>query len=133
MVIYRLTPKGGLEDNCLRVAAELVSRGHRVVLFTAEPASVPGIETRLLTGPGTAKTNHGRMLKLAKASRQEFEKAEFDRTIAFQMMPGPDYVFLADPIRQADGLDIWKRLTARHHVYKSIEADTSRQPRRPAS
>lgn len=124
MAINRLTPKGGLEDNCLRVAAELASRGHRIVIFTAEPASVPGIETRLLKGPDAAKTNHGRMLKLAQTCRREFKKAEFDRTIAFQMMPGPDYVFLADPIRQADGLDIWKRLTTRYRVYKSIEADT---------
>lgn len=124
MTIYRLFPKGGLEDNCLRIAQELLSRGHRPVIFTAEPAVITGIETRQLHEAMMQKTNHRRMERLALLSGEAIAAGQFDRSIAFQMMPGTDYVFLADPIRRASGRDSWKWLTSRHHVYKSLEART---------
>jgi UDP-glucose:(heptosyl)LPS alpha-1,3-glucosyltransferase len=126
MVIYRLSPKGGLEDNCLRVAETLVSRGHRPVIFTGEPAIIPGIETRQMQGATVPKSNHRRMEQLAQLAREVISEGQFDRSIAFQMMPGTDFVFLADPIREATGRNSWKWLTGRYHVYKSLEARTLR-------
>lgn len=124
MAIYRLTPRGGLEDNCLRVAQALVERGHRPVIFTAEPDALPGIEVRPIPEATLPVSNHRRMETLARLAVEAINAGNFDRSIAFQMMPGTGYVFLADPIRRARGHNSWKWLTSRYHVYKSLEART---------
>jgi UDP-glucose:(heptosyl)LPS alpha-1,3-glucosyltransferase len=124
MAIYRLVPRGGLEDHCIRLAQALAQRGHRIVIFTAEPAELPGIEVHPIPEASLPPSNHRRMETLARLAGKAIAAGNFDRSIAFQMMPGTGYVFLADPIRQACGRNSWKWLTLRHHVYKSLEART---------
>lgn len=124
MAIYRLSPKGGLEDNCLRVAQTLSERGHHPVIFTAIPAESKGLDIRVLPEAARPSSNHRRMEMLARLAGEAMNSGNFDRSVAFQMMPGTDFVFLADPIRQAKGADSWKLLTPRYHVYKSLEMQT---------
>lgn len=124
IAIYRLSPRGGLEDNCLRVAQSLAERGHRPVVFTAEPDEIPGFDIRPIPEATLPASNHRRMETLARLAGEAIKTGNFDRSIAFQMMPGTSYVFLADPIRQARGRNIWKWLTPRYHVYKSLEVRT---------
>jgi UDP-glucose:(heptosyl)LPS alpha-1,3-glucosyltransferase len=124
MAIYRLSPRGGLEDNCLRMAHVLAERGHKLVIYTAEPDEVAGMDIRPIPEATRPASNHRRMETLSRLAGQAIKDGNFDCSIAFQMMPGTDYVFLADPIRQLSGRNIWKWLTPRYHVYKSLEART---------
>ncbi len=121
--IYRLHPYGGLEDNCVRLAEELQRRGHNVTIFHA--GQVPALSLNLVRLPRAARprTNHERMKIFAQDAARAFAGGTFDRTVAFQTMPGTDMVFLADPIRDSASIPWWKRLTSRHRVLSKLEAD----------
>ncbi len=121
LAIYRLSPVGGLEDNCIRIAKELERRGHDVTIFTASEA--PGLPLSLVRLPRATSclTNHRGMTVFA-ADVQAAISGRFDRTVAFQTMPGTDIVFLADTIKNKPGSPLWKRVTPRFRAFARMES-----------
>ena len=125
VAIFRLTPRGGLEDNCIRIATELERRGHSVTFFVA--GEVPELPTPVvrLTSAASRRTNHGRITAFAHDVLIA-TMGKFDRTVAFQTIPGTDVVFLADRIRNPTGTPFWKRMTPRFRAFAKLEAECFR-------
>lgn len=117
--IQKLRPVGGLEDNCLRIAAELERRGHEVTLFTSARDDVPYRHVRLKP-PTFSMTNHGRARAFAR-SFVAASRGRFDRTVAFQPAPGADILFLADVLRNRTDAPLLKRLTPRFRSHAALE------------
>lgn len=118
--IYRLQPRGGLEDNCIRIAEELARRGHEPTIILAGPhADLPfPIETVALE-PG-AFSSHGRLAAFARAFSST-TRGRFDRTVAFQLMPDADILFIADALRDNPAAPLLKRLTPRFQAFARLE------------
>jgi UDP-glucose:(heptosyl)LPS alpha-1,3-glucosyltransferase len=118
LAIFRLTPAGGLEQHCLRLAAILRARGAAVTLATTRaPKEKPaGVQVETLAARG--RTNHGRLAAFAKDAARTLA-GRFDRTVAFHAVPGFDMVFCADPSRAAPGG--LRSLLPRYRTYAALE------------
>ncbi len=121
LAIYRLTPVGGLEDNCLRIAKELQRRGHDVTLLTAGDTPALSIPIQRLPRAAGRLTNHRRITVFAEDVRTAIA-GRFDRSVAFQTMPGTDILFIADTIRNRLGSPFWKRMMPRFRTFTRMEA-----------
>ncbi len=119
LAIQKLQPRGGLEDNCLRIAAELERRGHEVTLFTAAKDDI-SFRHVLLRPPALSITNHGRARAFARSFAAE-SRGHFDRTVVFQPVPGADVLFLADVLRNRADAPLAKRITPRFRTYTALE------------
>jgi len=95
--LYRVTPFGGLERNCLELARAAQRRGHRVSLFTRrfEGARPEGLEIHELAV--RAWSNIGLDLAFASAARAALERARPDVVVGFSKMEGLDVFYAADP------------------------------------
>lgn len=96
LALFKYFPGGGLQLDFLRIALELVKRGHRVICCTGSwLGPVPeGLDLRLL--PVRRLTNHGKAAALECAIRAFVEKERPDRFVAFNRMGGTDLYFAAD-------------------------------------
>ncbi len=124
LAIYRLHPRGGLEDNCIRIAEELMSRGHKVKIFTTTDAPSPGVNTVCLPEALRQRTNHKRMQTFARNARQAVQQGRFDRSMTFQTMPGFDVLFLADNIRNNPSAPFWRKISSRYRTFAALESET---------
>ena len=118
--IHHLAPRGGLEDNCIRVAEELEQRGHSVTVFVAGGPGEQSFATTVLAPSPLALTNHGRAAAFARAFRARTQ-GRFDRTVAFQPIPGADVLYLADTLRDRPDTGLLKRLTPRFRTFAMLE------------
>jgi len=118
--IYRLQPRGGLEDNCIRIAEELVRRGHEPTLFAAGPYPDLPMPIKSIAPRHRALSNNGRLAAFARAFAQA-SKGRFDRTVTFQPVPGADVLFLADTLRDRADAPLLKRLTPRFRTFARLE------------
>ncbi|HUZ14193.1 MAG TPA: glycosyltransferase family 4 protein [Caulobacteraceae bacterium] len=118
LAIFGLSPAGGLEQHCLRLAAELMRRGSAVTaVTTGAPQSAPaGLAVETIARRG--HTSHGRMAAFA-ADAGAAVAGRFDRTVAFHAIPGFDLVFCADPSRGRPGF--WKSLLPRYRTFAALE------------
>jgi UDP-glucose:(heptosyl)LPS alpha-1,3-glucosyltransferase len=96
LVMYRYFPYGGLQRDCLRLAAELVQRGHRCRVYCIawqgeRPADV---DVRCL--PVKALQRHTRNERFLARLRAELAANPVDVVIGFNKMPGLDVYFAAD-------------------------------------
>ncbi len=123
LAIYRLHPRGGLEDNCLRIADELQSRGHRVTILVAGDAPALPINVVHLPDASARRSNHKRVQSFAEQAAKTIANGRFDRSVAFQTMPGFDFLFLADKFRNSPQTPWWKRITPRFRTYAKLEAE----------
>lgn len=117
--IQKLRPRGGLEDHCLRIAAELASRGQEVTLFTSVKEDCP-YKNVVLKPPFPTFSNHG----MVRAFATQFiaaSRGQFDRTVAFQPAPGADVLFIADTLRSRSDAPFLQRLTPRFRVRRALE------------
>lgn len=118
--IHRLQPRGGLEDNCLRIAAELDRRGHEPTLFVA--GAYPELKFPVVSIAPRRKpsSNHARAAAFATAF-VDATNGRFDRTVAFQPAPGAAILFLADTLRDRADAPFLKRLTPRFRTFAWLE------------
>ena len=119
--IFRLLPRGGLEDHALRIATELARRGHEVTLHTTGKVPDVGLKIVSLDHRPQPLTNHGRMTAFA-ADFERTARGRFDRLVGFQPMPGIDVLFLADHLRNRPDVPLLKRMLPRFRAYAGLEA-----------
>jgi len=112
---------GGLQRDCAAIAALLAGKGHAVTLFAARAGTEPprGVDFRLL--PVAARSNHRRNLAFARAFAAAARA--FDRSVAFGILPGADFVYCADRSYIARHRHWWQRLTPRYRVMAGLERD----------
>ncbi len=118
--IHRLSPRGGLEDNCIRIGEELTRRGHKVSFFVAGALPKHANAVTSLAPRFTLPFNHSRAAHFAKAFIAATSN-RFDRTVAFQPIPGADILFTADWVRKRKDVPEW-RMTPRLRTYRALEA-----------
>lgn len=118
LVVFRLTPAGGLEQHALRLAAILARRGRQVTMISTRPPKTPppGVNVELVASRGS--TNHGRLAAFAEDAAQAIA-GRFERSVAFHAIPGFDAIFCADPSRAA--LTGPRRWLPRYRTYAELE------------
>jgi UDP-glucose:(heptosyl)LPS alpha-1,3-glucosyltransferase len=96
LAIVSLFPSGGLQRDCMAVAAQLIARGHEVTIFAERRRGEipPGLSVELL--PNRAWSNHRRDLAFADAVVQRC-RGRFDRLVGFGKLIGLDVLYCADP------------------------------------
>jgi UDP-glucose:(heptosyl)LPS alpha-1,3-glucosyltransferase len=118
LAIFRLSPTGGREHQCLALAAELAGRGHDVaIMATGEaPTLPPGV--RRISLAQRRRTSHGRIAAFAADAGRS--AGGFDRTVVFHLVPGFDVVFCTDPPRGP--AKSWRRWLPRYRSFADLEA-----------
>ncbi|MEW6629854.1 MAG: glycosyltransferase family 4 protein [Pseudomonadota bacterium] len=117
--IFRLHPRGGIEDHAFRISAALSERGHQVDFYTTGEVSAQGFTTHVLKRRGFS--NHARMRAFASDFRRATEN-RYERTIAFHPSPGCDILILGDYPRNRRGAGLWRRILPRFITYAELEA-----------
>lgn len=120
--IFRLTPRGGLEDHAIRIAEELAERGHEVTMFTTGKLPDMAVAAVSLDSRRKAFTNHGRLEAFA-ADFRAATKDRFDRVVGFQAMAGLDVLFVADHLRNHTAASPLKRMLPRFRTFSRLEAE----------
>lgn len=120
--IFRLTPRGGLEDHAIRIAEELAGRGHEVTIFTTGKVPDIAVATVSLDSRRKAFTNHGRLEVFATDFRAA-TKGRFDRVVGFQAMAGLDVLFVADHLRNHASASPLRRMLPRFRAFSRLEAE----------
>ena len=128
--IFRLLPRGGLEDHALRIADELARRGHEITLHTTGRLPDVDLATVALDRRRKPLTNHGRMTAFAADFKRATQR-RFDRIVGFQPMPGIDVLFLADHLRNRPDASLLKRLSPRFRAYARLKPAVSRRIENP--
>ena len=98
--IYRFFPYGGLQKDFLRMAEEVVRRGHSLTVLAAEweGEKPSGVELVILKVSGL--TNHAKMASFGRSVRkyvkEQREKDGKHLLVAFNRFGGADFYFAAD-------------------------------------
>lgn len=118
--IVSMFPGGGLQRDCLAIAARLATRGHKVTLFAENRrGELPGdVPIELL--PNRAWTNHGRDLRFADDVLRKCS-GRFDRLVGFGKLKGLDVLYCADPCLAARAPTALARLTGRRRTMIDLE------------
>lgn len=90
-------------------------------------AEAPELPTPVVRLPRAASrlSNHRKIAAFADDVLAATE-GKFDRTVAFQIMPGADILFLADRFRNPSDTSIWKRMTPRYRTFARLETECFR-------
>lgn len=125
--IFRYFPFGGLQCDMLRIAGELLRRGHDLTIFCRRwegerPAGVKVVELR-----SGGCSNHTRAARFAAAFRREFARGNFDVSVAFNRFGGADFYFAADNPFYLTALRsvgrFWSRILPRYRAFISQERE----------
>ena len=118
LAIFKYFPHGGLQRDFMRIAQELLKRGHEVTVFTyLFDGEVPeGLKVVLLKS--SSLTNHGRA---ADFERLFAARARgFDLKVGFNRIRGLDFYFAADNCIMTEALERYPawflRLSPRHRA-----------------
>ncbi|ABD07627.1 Glycosyl transferase, group 1 [Rhodopseudomonas palustris HaA2] len=124
--IVTLFSAGGLQRDCMAIAARLAARGHEVTIFAERcKGDIPaGLNVELL--PNRAVSNHRRDLKFAEAVVARCA-GRFDRVVGFGKLLGLDVLYCADPCLAARRVGWLARWSARRRIQLLLEADSFRQ------
>ena len=113
-------------QDCVRLAAELHKRGHRVTLYCAVLADgtqlPPYLKVKRL--PGDSLTNPRRASKFIRTLREALKQDKPDILVAFNRIPGADFYYSTSRCIAATPLDrfgFWRRLTYRYRFNIGLE------------
>jgi len=120
LAIVSLFPSGGLQRDCMGIAARLAARGHDVTILAARRQGElpPDLNIELL--PVRAWSNHGRDRAFAAAVAQR--KPAFDRVSGFGKLTDLDVLYCADGCDKARPARWSDRFTARRRTKLELEA-----------
>ena len=125
--IFRYFPFGGLQRDMLRIADELVKRGHELTIFCRRwegerPAGFRVVELR-----SGGCSNHTRAARFADAFRRELARGKFDVSVAFNRFGGADFYFAADNPFYLTALRsvgrFWSRILPRYRAFIAQERE----------
>ncbi len=96
IAIYKFFPYGGLQLDFIRIASELIARGHQVICCTAQwDGDIPkNLQLRLLKLSGWS--NHSRAADFERRMKKILDEEKPDRFVAFNRMAGADLYFAGD-------------------------------------
>ncbi len=120
LAITSLFPSGGLQRDCLAIAAILSREGHEVSIVTADyrhPVELGGLN--LLVWPTGGWTNPGRDQRFG--IRLAADAAQFDRIVGFNKIPGLDIYYCADPPFAETKTSLAHRLSPRLCAQQMLE------------
>lgn len=114
LVIFKYFPYGGVQRDMLRMAKELVARGHVVDVLTMkwQGDKVAGVQVNCLPSPGWL--NHQKYLNFAQALEVHLDSNSYDLVIGFNKVPRLDVYFAADPCYEA------RAKKDRHYLYRFL-------------
>lgn len=95
--LFKYFPWGGLQNDALRFAKEMLARNHRVVVFTTAwtgAAPEQGLEVEIVKVSGFS--NHAKMRSFARKFQERLKRGDIDASIAMNRIPGADFYFAAD-------------------------------------
>jgi len=121
--IVDLFPGGGLQRECIKLAAILSSRGHAVTIFAERTwGALPESLTVKLLSNG-ARTNHGRQFRFANDVARRCE-GRFDRVVGFGVLKDLDVLYCADASFALRPQSFASRLTGRMKTFVALEGDS---------
>ena len=123
LAIFKYFPHGGLQRDFMRIAKELLKRGHEVTVFTRsfEGDCPEGLKVEYLKVKSL--TNHGKGAEFGKL----FNKAAagFDVKFAFNRIPGAEFYFAADNCIMSEALNSYPewflKVSPRHRAILAQE------------
>src|SRR5437868_11961534 len=118
--IVTLFPGGGLQRDCMAIAAKLVARGHQITIFAERTrgALPQGLTVKLL--PNRAWTNHGRDQTFADDVVRTC-RGRFERIVGFGKLKDLDVLYCADPCVAASPATVFSRLSDRRRTMMRLE------------
>ena len=121
LAIVSIFAGGGLQRDCLAIAARLAARGHKVTLFAENRRGELPDHTTIELLPNRAWTNHGRDARFADDVVGRCS-GRFDRLVGFGKLKGLDLLYCADPCIAARTPSPVARLTGRRRTMVDLEA-----------
>lgn len=128
LCLFKYFPYGGLQRDFLRIAQELVNRGHDVRVYTESwQGDKPQEKMDIVLVPVSAMTNHGCNEQYHRWVFQHLSSHPVDRVVGFNRMPGLDVYFGADTCyaeKVQKEKNFFYKLTSRYKHYASYEKQT---------
>ena len=118
LAIFKYFPHGGLQRDFMRIAAELLKRGHDVTVFTRSFDGVipEGLKVEILKL--SSFTNHGKAAEFGALFCRA--AAGFDLRFTFNRIPGADFYFAADNCIMSEALSVYPewflKISPRHRA-----------------
>lgn len=127
LCLYKYFPYGGLQRDFLRIANELVARGHQVRVYVESWQGEKPQNMEIIQVPVKALSNHRKAQKFHAWVMEHLHKNPVDRLVGFNKMPNLDVYYGADicyeeKARTEKGF--FYRLTPRYHHLYNFEAQT---------
>ncbi len=111
--LFKLFPYGGLQRDCLRLAAAGQKRGHRIDIYTLEISGKIDSPVPIQVLPARAWQNYQRYRIFSRRCGDIISRQSYDAVVGFNKMPGLDFYFAADPCYAA-------RVAARPSWYRRL-------------
>jgi UDP-glucose:(heptosyl)LPS alpha-1,3-glucosyltransferase len=126
LLLFKYFPFGGLQRDMLRIARELVKKGHQVEIFTISwDGELPESPIVAHVIPAKGLFNYVKYDRfIAETKRRIAQDGKFDLIVGFNRIPGLDAYFAADPcfIERAHEQRSWLyRLTPRYQWFAGCE------------
>ncbi|MFT7653081.1 MAG: UDP-glucose:(heptosyl)LPS alpha-1,3-glucosyltransferase [Limisphaerales bacterium] len=124
--IFKYFPYGGIQRDMMKVAREMVRRGHRITIFTlrwqAPDLDEAGIEVEVM--PVVGLTRHDQYDRFAEDVNKAVRAGSFDQVMGFNKMAGLDVYYAGDScyIEKANTQrSAWYRLLPRYKSFFAAE------------
>ncbi len=132
-LLFDYFPYGGLQRDCLEIAARCAARGHAVTIFTRtwQGDRFEGIEVELFGRRGF--TNVGRNRAWLRQLASTLPRRQLDGIVGFNKLPGLDVYYGSDPCYAAKVRRLkpaWSRWLPRYRHFARLESEVFQRGRR---
>lgn len=127
LCLYKYFPYGGLQRDFLRIANEIIARGHEVRVYVQSWQGEKPQNMEIIQVPVRALSNHRKAQKFHAWVMEHLHKNPVDRLVGFNKMPDLDVYYGADICYEEKAQTekgFFYRLTPRYHHLHNFEAQT---------
>ena len=123
-VLFKYFPYGGLQRDCLSIAAACQARGHTVDVYTLswEGDKPKGLNIHII--PVNEKRNHRKYEAFYQLISPLIHSNQYQAVVGFNKMPGLDVYYAADPCFQQKAATLrpwYYRFSARYRFFSKFE------------